>query len=330
MKKVVITLLILPLCLIARENRSGITYILDTELLFWARSNDAPNKCLAVVETASQGSGSCEAGSCAINARDVVSGQGYQPGLRLTFSIHPDQWSTWEARYTGLLEWESGASKECTGNSIEFNFNDGVNPTVDWIDDERIEAHLESQYWDLEANYWAHITPQRVSYFSVSGFIGARYIDFREDFNMASQVMGDSSDYLIDVRNRLFGPQVGGVYESMLFPRFFWTLGVAIGGLGNFCQQNTFWGDNNNTEILIDQGPHKATGSFFGELAASFNYEFFRRFSVIASYQAILITNIAQGMDQVEYDSDNLGQNKVFARSTLILHGASGGFSFVF
>jgi hypothetical protein len=330
MRKTAFILLAIPFILSASGHKRGLTTTFDIEFLYMKRANDAPSDCISIVDDASAivESSNCERGNCKFTTRDVIHGQGYEPGIRATLCFLPSKRETWELRYTGLLAWESHKSAECQ-STLEYPFR-GANPTVDWIENERMEADVKAEYFDVECNYWVHVTPQRVAHFSVSGMIGARYFQFWETFNLQSHVMGDSSDYSIDAWNYMAGIQAGGMYESTLFPHFIWNLSVKIGGLLNHAEQKTFWGDDNNTEILADEKPHKNRAAFMGEIAINLIYEMTPQINIIGGYEGIYLNSIAQTTRQLQFDPDDLSPNKVNTKSHILIHGASLGFSFIF
>ena len=143
---------------------------------------------------------------------DLLKKQNRATGARITLNYLTNRKTTWQGRYLGFLHWHGSAYAACP-NSLEFPFESGINNTVDYHDADFMKGVCDTRFWSAEANYWYHVTPRRVNYFSVSWVFGFRYFNFNEHFDLLSKTTGSASHYKIETNNRIGGPQIGGDFE---------------------------------------------------------------------------------------------------------------------
>ena len=96
----------------------------------------------------------------------------------------------------------------------------------------KAEAKYETRLQNGEFNYWGHVTPQRVNYFSFSWNAGFRFIYLRENLRLRFFRAEESSPYTIDTFNSLYGVQLGAMLQ--INPSSCWTWTFMIKGAGFF------------------------------------------------------------------------------------------------
>lgn len=272
----------------------------------------------------------CTSGRCMFTTKDILHDQGFTPGVALTLDYLVSKKTSVQARYLGLFHWKGSQSATCP-ESLEFPFEDGLNDTFDFQDANKMRGDNDSRFWSAELNGWFHITKRRVLPFSFSWLFGGRYIDFSEDFDLKSYTDWGTSDYKIDVNNRMGILQLGGDFQGALGRNFYW--GIAIkGGLAvNFANAKVLFRDDDNTITIKDYNLSDFNAAFAGELAPFFYFNLFKNVIFRFSYEGILISNLALSMNQITFDEENTQiERDVQTNGALLLQGLFIGFSFVF
>lgn len=313
--------------------------ILDVEFVYLKRAPKIHNKgALAQLEDTSLVEGidtnvedESECPHNTFSTTDILSDQKFAPGARITLNYLIDRQTTWQARYLGLLHWHGSAYASCP-NSLEFPFENGINNTVDYHDANKMKGVCDTRFWSAEANYWHHVTPRRVNYFSVSWVFGLRYINFNEHFNLLSQTTSSASHYKIETNNRMGGPQLGGDFEGNLGCNFTWGIVAKTGALVNFAENKTRFKDNNNTITLKSYNPSDFNVTFLGEIAPFILFNLSKKVLFKASYELTYLSNVALAMNQITYREDDITdlRNHVNIGGFFMYYGAYVGFGFDF
>jgi hypothetical protein len=152
-----------------------------------------------------------------------------------------------------------------------------------------------------ELNFWHHMTPRRVNYFSVSWGLGARYLLLAEKFKMAFRRGANKSDYKIATSNQLIGLQAGLVFEWNPTKRVTWGGCVKFAGFGNQAKQTSFLFDKNNTVTLRHFDQSGLHGAYLGDFTAYGQYHIGSWFNIDAGVQYIQIGRIALAPEQIGF-----------------------------
>lgn len=273
----------------------------------------------------------CARGKCKVTTKDLLHKQGFSPGVRITADYMPHKKVTLQTTYTGLLSWKGIRNANCP-DSLEFPFLDGLNDTVDYQNANVMQTSLHSNYWNLEANYWYHVTPQRVDEFALAWLFGFRYLNFRENFLLKSYTNTQTSDYKIHVKNRMGGLQLGIDFEGNIGRNFTWGVIPKLGAIVDFAENSTVLRDNNNTVVLKSYNPSDFFMSFVGDFATYFYFNLFKDVIFKFTYEVTYASNIALALNQIDFREDNLAdiQTHIESGGSLMLQGlyVSLGFNF--
>ncbi|MEI8300093.1 MAG: hypothetical protein WCG10_00585 [Chlamydiota bacterium] len=289
--------------------------IIDAEYTYLKRAPKIHNKgCIIKVAdelpagVAAQDSGpGCTPGKCRLRTVDLLSDQKSTSGIRLTADYLTDRYTTWQLRYLGMLSWHGSADAYCD-KGLEFPFKDNINNTIDFQNANRMKGVCDTDFWSGEANYWYHVTPQRVDAFSVSWLFGLRYLSLKEHFNLLGQRSYSSSNYKIETKNRMVGPQLGGDFEANFGPNFTWGISAKMGPIIDFAQNCSRMRDNNNTKTISSYNPSDFNVCFLGELAPFFLFNLFKNIIFKMSYEILYLSNVALAMNQITYHEQNISE----------------------
>ncbi len=261
--------------------------------------------------------------SCRCSTKDLVEDMNYEPGLRAALSILPDQKTTWEGRYMGFFFWK-GICNVKGDDNLRFPFITQVVPfindngTIDYFDADTAHAIYTSRFWSSELNYWRHVAPRRITYFSLSWVFGGRYMELDEKFKVTFQKDQRKSDYRTRTHNHLVGAQTGIDFQVNPYDRITWGLALKIGGLANIADQKSSLRDDNNSVQLRSANPHGSNFCFLFDGAGFISYYPSSRFFVRISYEVLFLSDVALAPNQLGFTSS--GSN-LEDKGAIILHG---------
>jgi hypothetical protein len=314
--------------------------VIDLQFVYLKRAPKIHNKkalCQLVNTTTTSGIEDftvLDASSCPHNTfktTNILASQKFAPAGRLTVSYLIDKKQTWEGRYLGPLHWHGFASASCP-NSLEFPFSNGENNTADYQNANSMRGTCDTRLWTSEVNYWYHVTPQRVDYFSVSWVFGMRYFNLDEYFDLVSNTNYGSSHYRIWADNKMFGPQLGGDLEGNLGCNFTWGLIGKLGALINFAQNKTLFKDYANTRVVQSYNPSDFNLTFLGEIAPFILFNLSKSVLFKISYELTYLSNIALAMNQITFDEEDLYKvkNHVNIGGSFMYYGLFAGLGLEF
>ena len=179
----------------------------------------------------------------------------------------------------------------------------------------------ESEFGSFEFNLLRAAGVTRLSGNSssvVELFAGLRGVSFSETTTFTAGAVQapelSSAFYSSDVRNSLFGIQIGGRLESQLSKGWGWTFGTRVGIYNNRVenqQRSEFvladgsrltpvllFGDNAGQEFDFEGKQNEL--AFLGELDFGFTYQFRQRTRARVGFRGIVISNVAIAADQFE------------------------------
>ena len=257
---------------------------------------------------------------------DLVDRLGWESAFRGGLTYHSDECGSLEALYTYFFPWEATTTVNADG-TLRFPFKDST-ISVDYVDADRVEGKYKSQLQNGELNYWGHLTPQRVNYFSFSWNLGFRALYLRENFNLLFVKGADKSDYSIDTYNILYGAQLGAVLE--INPTCHWTWVFMIKGAGffNVARNTVCIGDENNTITLREYTKKKWTDSWLLEGYGQLSYHFCSWFSVHYGYQGFILTGLVLAPEQRDVSART--RRRIKDEGQIVIDGMYGGLTFSF
>lgn len=232
-----------------------------------------------------------------------------------------------EALYCYVFDW-SGRDVASGPASLNFPFENS-SFSNDFTGASFAVAKYTSRLQNGELNYWGHLTPRRVNYFSASWIMGFRFLYLREHFDIAFTNGPDVSDYRINTKNYLYGAQVGGVFEVNPSSRWTWTVIVKGAAFLNDAHSNVFLGDFNNTLVLRDFDKKKWAAAFLIEGIGSLSYQMFHHMNIHIGYQAFQATGLALAPEQRDKDSHTKSRH-IDVRGDIVVDGFFAGLTFSF
>jgi|GEM_PF-4796678 len=266
-------------------------------------------------------------GDTVLEVDNVTHTFNYELGYRLGVRFQSNRKLTFEAFYFGPFLWEGEKSVTDTGN-LYFAFNTPF--ANDFMQADRARAKYHSKLEGAEMNFWVHMTPRRLNYFSFSWCLGARGLLLNEEFKVNFRKGGNRSDYKTSTRNQMIGLQGGATLEWNPVRRLTWGATVKFAAFGNQAKQKSFLFDNNNTVTLrhFDQaGLHPA---YLGDFLAFVQYHMGSRFHLEGALQYIYIDNAALAPKQIGYGTGSKSGDRLSFQSETNYYGFWVGASLEF
>ncbi len=272
----------------------------------------------------------------------VVNDMDWEPGVRGILRYMPSSRRTVEFALTWVDKFEGEKGRRSSKQRLSYLFNRDY--TVDYIDAKKVEAEYTSQFLDGEANYWGHMTPRNVNYFSVSGVIGLRGMYLGEHFSLdytntlqylngaVTPVNGvqDKSTYWSRTRNYILGPQVGGSIQWNPTYHWSWEIQAKTGIMADAAWKRLRLGDRNNTVVLKNFKNHKVFSTTFLEGGFFLFYRFRNYFSTHVGYRLLGLWGLALAPMQLTGQSGPSDGRKVDKTGKIYLHFVSLGLNFDF
>lgn len=154
-----------------------------------------------------------------LDTEDVVESLGSQSAIKAGILLNRNACSSLEAFYTFVLPWHT-KKKVSNQGVLSYPFKN-FDPLVGFIDANEVIVKYRSWLQNGELNYWIHVTPQFVNYFSFSWDMGLRYIWLQERFSLRYIKFDSASHYTVKTGNHLYGVQLGAMLE--INPTDYWT-----------------------------------------------------------------------------------------------------------
>ncbi len=271
----------------------------------------------------------------------------FGPQATIGWNINPG-WAL-EFTYWGIYADDTGATvyaSQLAGNlnsALDFSpLNIGADNVNDLYD--AAQAHRISRDYSVnnfELNLIGGRWPQMdCDYFRASYLAGLRYLRFGEQFQYASADANPVFDadpaneayYDIDVRNNLWGFQLGGRADWYMTPQFSLYAAPKFGIYANYMEQRSRIYNVNGVAVVgpgnplaggaYDIASDKTITSFIGELDLGLNYQFTECWSAAIGYRALAISGVAYATDQIpSHFADLPGVVAIDDNSDMILHG---------
>lgn len=262
-----------------------------------------------------------------LRTQDLCHDWNWKTGLYGNITYVSDACSSLEALYYYVFPWHG---RRVAGGfaDLSFPFEDSTF-TNDFNNANFVEARYRSQLQNGEFNYWRHLTPRRINYFSASWICGFRFLYVNEHFSLAFTQGTDTSDYRIHTKNYLYGAQLGFVFECNPSSRWTWAIIIKGAGFLNDARSFVFLGDQNNTLVLRDFEKKKYQAAFLIEGMATLMYQWCDHFNIHIKYQAFQATGLALAPEQRDKDSHTTHRH-IDVRGDIVLDGFSAGITYSF
>lgn len=266
-----------------------------------------------------------------ISAKNLVNDLGYTSGGRIGLSYKPDTKSIYQTRFMYIAPW--AASKTVYGdNTLSFPFHTDTF-TEDYNYADKAKAHLTSQFYTFDLNYWRNSARRGLDYFVISGVFGIRFFQLEEKLKLAfynDTVQGNTkSNYNAKTLNDTIGIQGGFNFQMNPYKQLSFDF-LALGGLGlNRAYENVFLGDVNNTVIIREFTKQNGTSVVFADTALQVGYQFFPCMNMHIGYQLFYACGQALAAQQLSF-SVNPSNERFIDTGYVIIHGLLVGFNFDF
>ena len=239
-----------------------------------------------------------------MDVQDLVRDFNWESAAKAAVTIMKhDEKASIEALYYYVWPWEGDKRVQGIG-TLSFPFKD-PNYSFDFTNADAAEGIYRSQLQNGEFNYWGHLSPRRVNYFSVSWILGGRFIYLRDKFNLEFKKASDRSNYRIWTKNLLYGLQTGGVFEINPSRKWTWTVAIKGAMFLNDVHAKVFLGDYNNSVELRDYHKETWTDAFLLEGIGSLTYHALSHLNIHIGYQAFLATGFALAPTQRDKSSNS-------------------------
>lgn len=284
-----------------------------------------------------------------------IDGFNHEWAPRVTIGAVPDCRNGYEVSFIGQYHWDQSASLNANGNRIRTNLVDGLTgddgslvafvhtPAVGFIPgapavpgvspaipDQPATPEtfsvFQSQYYD--AKFWSVEGNQTlVGYDLVKVLYGTRFIEYQESLGYSStNNVGDVGALFNEVRNRLFGAQIG---IDMLYP-------ISCHGYMDFrgragVYYNRVKSDTalfNDADVVLANGRSKNQVAGFFELGSGVRYQLGEALSLRAGGEFWYMPGVASSPDQIpRVVTANLG-NRIDSKDDIFFLGLTVGAEF--
>ncbi len=232
-----------------------------------------------------------------MDTKDLMHEMHFKPGYRLGLEYHLSQKMSIEGNYLYLAP-QSGSKKIKGDQDLNYPFKD-LSTVVDYHNADRVHACYGDRFWDSEANFWWHSTPRFVDYFSLSVIGGLRYFNYNEKLKDKFINGAQSSDYLVQTKNKMGAVQLGLNFQINPMRYMNWEFTAKGGVTADYATARTLIRDNNNTEVLRDFKNKTVQGGFFTDCMGSLGFSFLKHWNVYGGYQFIYFTGFASAEEQL-------------------------------
>ncbi len=262
-----------------------------------------------------------------LSAKDLLKEFDWQTGIRGSITYGSSDEASLEALYFYVYPWEGEKSVTISLPSLnEPNLLPVLPINRSASQMEQISASYHSRLQNAELNYWRHLTPRRVNYFSASWILGFRYVNLRETLHVHYKNGLFRAQHHIHTLNQLYGLQLGGVFE--INPTKHWTWSVILKGAGflNNATNKDFFASG--IRQLINYDKRRWAPTFLLEGIGSLTYYFNNHLNIHIGYQALLFSGLALAPKQINRRIPVHRYIKV--TSNIVIDGGFAGLSLSF
>ena len=166
-----------------------------------------------------------------------------------------------------------------------------------------------------EANYWYYLTPRAQNYFSFATLFGFHYFRLEEKLKLLSITDAMVNPYFINMRNDMFGLQLGCLLQTNPTDVTYWNLTAKAGGIAN----------NLRLERSLQDKRERVRAGFFTEVGAQAGWTPATWIRFYVGYQMLFLYGIGTAPKQVAEKKDHIHHD-----SKTIFQGVFGGMAFTF
>lgn len=241
------------------------------------------------------------------NARNFDFKSGYRVGTIYTFNCT----KSLEINYLHVNPWNF--NKSVSGNQslfIPLKQNPALFPAADLVREKYRVAFCAG-----EANYWYYLTPRTQNYFSFATLCGFHYFRLEEKLKLLSIAHTIVNPYFVNMRNDMFGVQLGCLLQSNPTDVTYWNLTAKAGGMAN----------NLRLEKSLQDKTEQVKAGFFTETSAQMGWTPAKSIKLYVGYQMVFLYGIGTAPEQIAQR-----RNHMYHDSKTIFQAVFGGMAFTF
>lgn len=183
-----------------------------------------------------------------MTSRQLLSQFDWELGGRAALMAGPSDKHSGELLFIWVEEW-SGAKTARDPFDLAYPFG-SHQYTHDYFAASLVRGTYSSKMREGEFNYWHHMTPRNVDYFSFSTIVGLKGFYLGEHIQLTYHKPPDVSTYFAMTKNRLLGIQLGLNLQVNPYQWMSWEITVKGGAYGNDAWAKNWLGDQNNTVLV--------------------------------------------------------------------------------
>lgn len=250
----------------------------------------------------------------------------WQSAIRGGIIYKPNACNSWEATYTYFYPWTANTNAKGDNNLFfpfkDFSFGDDYHHAF------LAQAFYETRLQGGEFNYWGHVTPQRVNYFSFSWNAGFRFIRLKENFRILFHRENDISPYYINTYNYLYGAQLGAMFEINPSCCWTWTFMIKGAGFFNDARNEVDIRDQNDRISIRQYEKDSWTDSWLLEGYGQLAYHYQSWLSVRFGYQGYICSGLVIAPNQ--RDIGLTRKRRINTKGQIVIDGLYAGLDFSF
>lgn len=235
----------------------------------------------------------------------------FKSGYRVAAIYTADCTNSWEINYLQVEPWHF--HKTVSGNQnllIPLKQNAANFPASDMVKEKYRVAFCAG-----EANYWYYLTPRAQNYFSFATLFGFHYFRLEEKLDLLSITNAVENPYFINMRNDMFGLQLGCLLQTNPTDVTYWNLTAKAGGMAN----------NLRLERSLQDKRERVRAGFFTEVGAQAGWTPATWVRLYVGYQMLFLYGIGIAPEQISQKQDQIHRD-----SKTIFQGVFGGMAFTF
>lgn len=241
------------------------------------------------------------------NVRKFDFKSGYRVGIVYTANCT----NSFEINYLHVNPWHF--NKSVSGNQnllIPLKQNAANFPVADLVREKYRVAFCAG-----EANYWYYLTPKTQDYFSFATLVGFHYFRLEEKLKLLSITNAVVNPYFVNMRNDMFGLQLGCLLQSNPTDVTYWNITAKAGGMAN----------NLRLERSLQIKKEQVKAGFFTEVGAQMGWVPATWIKFYVGYQMVFLYGIGTAPEQIALRKGNIHHD-----SKTIFQAVFGGMAFTF
>jgi len=231
-----------------------------------------------------------------LDTEDVVESLGDQSAIKAGILWDRNIERSLEIFYTYVIPW-STTKKVRDAGVLSYPFRE-IQPLLGFINADQVIIKYRTQLQNGELNYWIHVTPQYVNYFSFSWDMGLRYINLQEHFSLRFIKPATEARYAVKTGNNLYGVQLGAVLEVNPTDYWTWSFMVKTAAFVNQAHTHVNVTDPSDANVPPSYSRHRLASTGLLEGYTQLAYHMSDFVSLNVGYQGFILFGLALAPEQ--------------------------------